>query len=413
MDPDKIGKFIYELRKEKNLSQYQLADMVPISRQGVSKWERGKTIPDTQTLVVLSKIFDVSINELLNGERDPKNTIEQTTLSILDQSIKKTQLIKKITIASITIIAILLLAFLSYYFINSYNSIQVYKIGNTSDNFTTTDGIFITTREKYYLKLGKLKNKIDANINNISLYYKNGNKKIILVEDKEADNIVISDTTGYGEKFTHEDIKKIKDNLYLEITYNDNETAKIKLRSTRKYGNSSLFFLNQQKGEVTVVVTKEEKESSPIKEDKPKEETQATIKEISKDNKTQNKRIPEIKPKQEIQKEENKSEEAKKENLIQEEAPQETTPPEQEPEPEITPEQIVNKIKETCTPDLDSYVCEFSNIIIFYSNTENQIIIMNGDDIIDDYQISINQHMCANGDCAKEFNNIIKTHLFS
>ena len=152
MDPDKIGKFIYELRKEKNLSQYQLADMVPISRQGVSKWERGKTIPDTQTLVVLSKIFDVSINELLNGERDPKNTIEQTTLSILDQSIKKTQLIKKITIASITIIAILLLAFLSYYFINSYNSIQVYKIGNTSDNFTTTDGIFITTRENYYFK---------------------------------------------------------------------------------------------------------------------------------------------------------------------------------------------------------------------------------------------------------------------
>ena len=408
MDPDKIGKFIYELRKERNLSQYQLADMVPISRQGVSKWERGKTIPDTQTLVVLSKIFDVSINELLNGERDPKNTIEQTTLSILDQSIKKTQLIKKITIASITIIVILLLAFLSYYFINSYNSIQVYKIGNTSDKFTTTDGIFITTREKYYLKLGKLKNKIDANINNISLYYKNGNKKIILVEDKEADNIVISDTTGYGEKFTHEDIKKIKDNLYLEITYNDNETAKIKLRFTRKYGNSSLFFLNQQKGEVTVVVTKEEKESSPIKEDKPKEETQPTIKEISKDNKTQNKIIPEIKPK-----EENKPDEAKKENLIQEEAPQETTPPEPQPEPEITPEQIVNKIKETCTPDLDSYVCEFSNIIIFYSDIENQILVLDGDNMLGHYEVVLDKYVCLSENCEEKIKNIIKDNLFS
>lgn len=413
MDPDKIGKFIYELRKEKNLSQYELADMVPISRQGVSKWERGKTIPDTQTLVVLSKIFDVSINELLNGERDPKNTIEQTTLSILDQSIKKTQLIKKITIASITIIAILLLAFLSYYFINSYNSIQVYKIGNTSDNFTTTDGIFITTREKYYLKLGKLKNKIDANINNISLYYKNGNKKIILVEDKEADNIVISDTTGYGEKFTHEDIKKIKDNLYLEITYNDNETAKIKLRSTRKYGNSSLFFLNQQKGEVTVVVTKEKKESAPIKEDKPKEETQPTIKEISKDNKTQNKRIPEIKPKQEIQKEENKSEEAKKENLIQEEAPQETTPHEPQPEPEITPEQIVNKIKETCTPDLDSYVCEFPDILVFYYESTRQITIFKNDENYLEYDIGKDKCFCVAADCKKELYDMAKQLWFS
>ena len=111
MNQDKIGKFICELRKEKNLSQYQLADLIPISRQGVSKWERGKTIPDTQTLIRLSEIFDVSINELLKGERLKNNSIEEleeTTLSILDQSNKKTKTIKRITIISITIIGILL-----------------------------------------------------------------------------------------------------------------------------------------------------------------------------------------------------------------------------------------------------------------------------------------------------------------
>lgn len=41
MDPQKIGKFIYKLRTEKGLSQYKLAEMIPISRQAISKWERG------------------------------------------------------------------------------------------------------------------------------------------------------------------------------------------------------------------------------------------------------------------------------------------------------------------------------------------------------------------------------------
>ena len=101
MDPEKIGKFICQLRKEKNLSQYQLAELIPISRQGVSKWERGVTTPDTQTLIQLSEMFDVSINELLKGERLQENTIEdleKTTLSILDQSNKKTKVIKRISI---------------------------------------------------------------------------------------------------------------------------------------------------------------------------------------------------------------------------------------------------------------------------------------------------------------------------
>jgi transcriptional regulator with XRE-family HTH domain len=99
MNPDKISKFIYELRKEKGLSQYQLADMIPISRQAVSKWERGKTIPDSSTLIRLSEIFDVSINELLKGERLENNSIkelESTTLSIVDEHNKEKEETKKL-----------------------------------------------------------------------------------------------------------------------------------------------------------------------------------------------------------------------------------------------------------------------------------------------------------------------------
>ena len=77
MNQQKIGKFICDLRKEKNLSQYQLADMIPISRQAVSKWERGITIPDSLVLIKLSEIFDVSINEILAGERIEKKSIKK------------------------------------------------------------------------------------------------------------------------------------------------------------------------------------------------------------------------------------------------------------------------------------------------------------------------------------------------
>lgn len=81
MDQQKIGKFICNLRKEKNLSQNQLADMTPISRQAVSKWERGITIPDSSVLIKLSEIFTVSINEILAGEKIPKKEYKNTRKS--------------------------------------------------------------------------------------------------------------------------------------------------------------------------------------------------------------------------------------------------------------------------------------------------------------------------------------------
>lgn len=60
---------IYELRTKHGLSQEQLADRVFVSRQAVSRWEKGETVPNTETLKLLSKEFDVSINTLLGSPR--------------------------------------------------------------------------------------------------------------------------------------------------------------------------------------------------------------------------------------------------------------------------------------------------------------------------------------------------------
>ena len=73
MDQEKIGKFILNLRKSNNLTQKELADKLNVTSQAVSKWENGRGIPDISFLKLLSKEFNVNIDELLNGEVEKKN----------------------------------------------------------------------------------------------------------------------------------------------------------------------------------------------------------------------------------------------------------------------------------------------------------------------------------------------------
>ena len=69
MEQQKIGVFIHDLRKEKELTQKQLADLVGVSDKTISKWETGRGIPDTAIMNELCKVLGISINELLSGER--------------------------------------------------------------------------------------------------------------------------------------------------------------------------------------------------------------------------------------------------------------------------------------------------------------------------------------------------------
>ena len=68
MEQNNTGKFIKELREKHKLTQQELADIIPVTREAVSKWERGISLPDSDCLVKLSTLFKVSINEILDGE---------------------------------------------------------------------------------------------------------------------------------------------------------------------------------------------------------------------------------------------------------------------------------------------------------------------------------------------------------
>ena len=63
-----VGKQIQHYRKEKNLSQDDLAEIIFVSRQSISNWERGATYPDIQNLLLLSKVFEVSLDQLIKGD---------------------------------------------------------------------------------------------------------------------------------------------------------------------------------------------------------------------------------------------------------------------------------------------------------------------------------------------------------
>lgn len=69
MNQEKIGKFIAVLRKQKDLTQEELAEQLGISDRAVSKWERGLNLPDASLMLKLSNILDISVNELLSGEK--------------------------------------------------------------------------------------------------------------------------------------------------------------------------------------------------------------------------------------------------------------------------------------------------------------------------------------------------------
>lgn len=69
MDKEKTGQLITELRKEKGLTQKQLADALNVTDKAVSKWERGLSFPDISMLEPISELLGVSIMEILAGER--------------------------------------------------------------------------------------------------------------------------------------------------------------------------------------------------------------------------------------------------------------------------------------------------------------------------------------------------------
>lgn len=242
MDTKKMGAFICSLRKKNNLSQEELSKMIPISREAVSKWERGITVPNSETLLILSSIFNVSVDSLLLGEYQDKNQkdkLRNLTLEMLDDNNDKKNKLHNMKLLILLLFLSFTILFLGYYFLSTYNSVKVYMVNGTSESFDMTDGVFITTKKKSYFRLGNLKYSDDINIKGVEMYYLKNNKKTTVFVSNDYISL-IKDYSGYDAYFDLEDLNTVSNNTYLKITYNDKEEI-IHLNLVKDFSNNSIF----------------------------------------------------------------------------------------------------------------------------------------------------------------------------
>ena len=215
MNQENIGKFISKERKNKELTQKELADKLNISEKTISKWECGKGLPEVSLMQALCKELDISVNELLNGAKDPQE--DKAIIEYVKYEKKKSK--KKII--TLTIVSILLITFILstiIYFFGNYGKTAVYQLYGESKNFHYTDGLFIKSNTKNVLVSGELIIKNSEKLKE---------EDIISVILKNEDQVIVGGTTnisiednGYNEIFSKEKIDNI-DNWYLEVTFED------------------------------------------------------------------------------------------------------------------------------------------------------------------------------------------------
>ena len=130
-----LGKKIAELRKKNNLSQEELAEKVGVARQTISKWEIGDTTPDINQVKIISKIFNISIDELVDNDIN----------NVIVEKVSNTEKLVGITIKILKVFGIMLIVFITLIFLfviifmvdmprNDYDIVGTTKVSCNLDN---------------------------------------------------------------------------------------------------------------------------------------------------------------------------------------------------------------------------------------------------------------------------------------
>ena len=116
MNQEKTGKFIAECRKNKKMTQEELAEKIGVSRKSISRWENGKSMPDYGILDILCKTLNISINELYYGkkiEKEDYKSISETTIKLyIREKYRKNLFIKGTIKGAITGILVYVIVYL-------------------------------------------------------------------------------------------------------------------------------------------------------------------------------------------------------------------------------------------------------------------------------------------------------------
>ena len=192
MNQDKIGKFILELRKEKNMTQQELADKIGVTDRAISKWENGRGLPDLSLMKPLCDELGISINEFISGEKIDKkeyqDKFEENVLNTINYSQKQ---IKKARNKYAIIMGIIILILTSY---GTLFCIDINRMKNNEPVFFSTWGfdyfppvdldeeMIINSIENYIVANGDEHKRHDNSKTFASM-------RIFLIDEKEKDNL--------------------------------------------------------------------------------------------------------------------------------------------------------------------------------------------------------------------------------
>ena len=121
MQQEKIGKFIAEKRKQKGLTQLQLAEKLCITDRAVSKWETGRSMPDSSIMLLLCEVLDMEVNELLNGEEIKDNDLDKKQKELILELVKeKENSDKKLLAVEVAVGILSVIVLLGFIFIAAF-----------------------------------------------------------------------------------------------------------------------------------------------------------------------------------------------------------------------------------------------------------------------------------------------------
>lgn len=233
---------IYNIRKERNITQKELADLIGVSDRTISKWENGSTVPDLETIKKLCNELGISPDSIVKSEKNYKDRLQD-----FKRMVGKflNYILKNIFLIGFIVVFILLLA----YFINNYNTIRIYNLTYESKNITFKDGYFFKTKVLNIITINNIKlEKINyqPTSTKIELYtYLNGDKHVIY-ESNSLNNIYIEESKSYSDLLTKDVIENIKNNLYIKVYTtdidNNNYSYESKLILKQKLNNNKLCY---------------------------------------------------------------------------------------------------------------------------------------------------------------------------
>lgn len=233
---------IYNIRKKRDITQKELADLIGVSDRTISKWENGSTVPDLETIKKLCNELGISPDSIVKSEKNYKDRL-QDFKRMVGKFIN--YILKNIFLISFIVVFILLLA----YFINNYNTIRIYNLTYESKNITFKDGYFFKTKVLNIITINNIKlEKInyEPTSTKIELYtYLNGDKHVIY-ESNSLNNIYIEESKSYSDLLTKDVIENIKNNLYIKVYTtdidNNNYSYESKLILKQKLNNNKLCY---------------------------------------------------------------------------------------------------------------------------------------------------------------------------